>query len=92
MKGVIHDWPDIDAARILRNTRSVMRLDGTLLLMERIADSAAHPSGLMELLMLVLGGCERTEADFRSLLADTGFSLTRIISTKASTLIECHPV
>jgi len=34
MKGVIHDWPDIDAARILRNTRSVMRLDGTLLLME----------------------------------------------------------
>jgi hypothetical protein len=92
MKGVIHDWPDIDAARILRNTRSVMRLDGTLLLMERIADSAAHPSGLMELLMLVIGGCERTEADFRSLLADTGFSLTRIISTKASTLIECHPV
>jgi hypothetical protein len=60
-----HDWPDIDAARILRNTRSVMRLDGTLLLMERIADSAAHPSGLMELLMLVIGGCERTEADFR---------------------------
>ena len=30
--------------------------------------------------------------DFRSLLADTGFSLTRIISTEASTLIECHPV
>jgi hypothetical protein len=92
MKGVIHDWPDIDAARILRNTRSVMRSDGTLLLMERIADSAAHPSGLMELLMLVIGGCERTEAHFRSLLADTGFSLTRIVSTKASTLIECHPV
>lgn len=92
MKGVIHDWPDIDAARILRNTRSVMRPDGTLLLMERVADSAAHPSGLMELLMLVLGGCERTEADFRSLLADTGFSLNRIISTEASTLIECHPV
>jgi hypothetical protein len=92
MKGIIHDWPDIDAARILRNTRSAMRPNGTLLLMERVADSAAHPSGLMELLMLVIGGRERTEADFRSLLADTGFSLTRIISTKASTLIECHPV
>ena len=92
MKGVIHDWPDIGAARILRNTRSVIRLNGTLLLMERISDSGTHPSGLMELLMLVIGGCERTEADFRSLLADTGFSLTRIISTKASTLIECHPV
>jgi hypothetical protein len=43
-------------------------------------------------MIVVIGGCERTEADFRSLLADTGFSLTRIISTEASTLIECHPV
>jgi hypothetical protein len=42
--------------------------------------------------MLVIGGRERTEADFRSLLADTGFSLSRVISTTASTLIECHPV
>jgi hypothetical protein len=24
-------------------------------------------------MMVVIGGCERTEADFRSLLADTGF-------------------
>jgi hypothetical protein len=92
VKGIVHDWPDVEAAKILRNTRSAMRPNGTLLLMERVADSAAHPSGLMELLMLVIGGRERTEADFRSLLADTGFSLSRVISTKASTLIECHPV
>ena len=92
MKGVIHDWPDDDATRILRNTRRAIRPDGTLLLIESIADSATRPTGLMELLMLVLGGRERTEADFRSLVAATGFSLTRIIPTEASTLIECHPV
>ncbi|HXY26470.1 MAG TPA: methyltransferase [Candidatus Acidoferrum sp.] len=91
LKGVIHDWPDVDAARILHNTRRAIRPNGTLLLIEGIVDSA-RPVGLMELLMLVIGGQERTEGEFRSLLAATGFSLTRIISTETSSLIECHPV
>jgi O-methyltransferase domain len=90
-KGVLHDWPDDDAARILRNTRAAIRPDGTLLLIENIVDSADRPAGLMDLLMLVVGGRERTEADFRSLLDSTRFSLTHIIPTEASRLIECHP-
>ncbi len=92
MKGVIHDWPDQDAARILRNTRRAIRPGGTLLLSESLVDSSSRPAGLMELLMLVIGGCERAEAEFRSLLADTGFSLTRVIPTEMGSLIECHPV
>jgi SAM-dependent methyltransferase len=92
LKGVIHDWPDDDAVRILRNTRRAIRPGGTLLLIEGIVDSAARPAGLMDPLMLVIGGRERAEADFRSLLASTRFSLTRIIPTEASSLIECHPV
>jgi hypothetical protein len=91
LKGVLHDWPDDDAARILCNTRAAIRPDGTLLLIENIVDSADRPAGLMDLLMLVVGGRERTEADFRSLLDSTRFSLTRIIPTEASWLIECHP-
>jgi SAM-dependent methyltransferase len=92
LKGVIHDWPDADAARILRNTRRAIRPDGTLLLIEGIVDSTARPVGLMELLMLVIGGRERSEAEFRSLLASVDFSLARIIPTGTSSLIECHPV
>ena len=92
LKGVIHDWSDEDAARILRNTHRAIRPDGTLLLIEGIVDSATRPVGLMELLMLVIGGRERSEAEFRSLLHSAGFSLTRIIPTEASSVIECHPI
>ena len=90
LKGVIHDWPDEDAVRILRNTRRAIPQDGMLVLIERIVDSA-RPAGLMDLLMLVLGGRERTEADLRALLAAAGFSLTCIIPTEADSLIECRP-
>jgi O-methyltransferase domain/Dimerisation domain len=92
LKGVIHDWPDEEAARILHNTRRSIPPDGTLLLIEGLVDSPARPVGLMELLMVVIGGRERSEADFRSLLAATGFALTRIVATEALSLIECHPV
>jgi SAM-dependent methyltransferase len=92
LKGVLHDWPDEDAARILRNTRRAIRPDGTLILIEGVVDMGGRPVGPMELLMLVIGGRERTQAEFRSLLAATGFSLTRIIPTETSSLIECRPV
>ena len=92
LKGVIHDWPDEDAARILRNTRRAIRPGGTLLLIEGLADSPARPVGVIDLLMLVLGGRERTEGDFRSLLTGTGFAIGRIIPTEVSSVIECRPM
>ncbi len=91
LKGIIHDWPDDDAAKILRNVRRAIRPGGALLLCESTVDSSSRPSGLMELLMLVVGGCERSEAEFRSLLAATGFALDRVIPTKSHSLLECHP-
>jgi O-methyltransferase domain len=36
LKGVLHDWPDDDAVRILRNTRRAIRPEGTV-------DSAPAP-------------------------------------------------
>jgi hypothetical protein len=92
MKGVIHDWPNEDALRILRNTRRAIGQAGTLLLVENLVDAPARPVGVMELLMLVIGGRERKEADFRSLLAGAGFEMVGIIPAATSSLIECRPV
>jgi hypothetical protein len=91
LRRIIHDWEDEDAGRILSNVRSAMGPDGTLLLVEGLLDSAVHPAGLMDLVMLVLGGRERTEADFRSLLDSAGFALNRVIPAGTYSLIECHP-
>jgi len=92
LKGVIHDWQDEDAVKILRNTRRAIRADGTLLLIENIADLTHRSAGVIDLLMLVVGGRERTEDDFRSLLAAAGFAISRVIPTEATSVIECRPV
>lgn len=89
LKGVIHDWPDRDAIKILRNTHHAMGPGGTLLLVENVID-AHRPAGMIELLMLVIGGRERTEADFRSLLAAAGFAINRIVPAEGTSVIECH--
>jgi hypothetical protein len=92
LKGVIHDWADEDAARILGNVRRAIRADGTLLLVESLVDSSERPSGLGDLLMLVIGGRDRSEADFRRLLGFAGFGVAGVTATGASSLIECRPV
>jgi hypothetical protein len=89
LKGVIHDWPDQDAIRILRNTHRAMGPKGTLLLIENVVD-VHRPVGMIELLMLVIGGRERTETNFRSLLAAAGFAITRIVPAEGTSVIECH--
>jgi len=43
----------------------------------------------MDLMMLVLGGRERTEAEFRKLLAEAGFTLKRIIPAGTYCVLEC---
>ena len=71
--------------------RRAIRADGTLLLVEAL-DSAARPAGFGDLLMLVIGGRDRSETEFRALLAATGFAVARVIATEANSVIECSPV
>lgn len=91
---VIHDWPDDEAVKILRNCRKAMRPDSTLLLVEGILDENAPPNyAMMDMLMLVLAGSmERTENDFRNLLEKGGFELSKVIRQGWITMLECTPI
>ncbi len=91
---VLHDWDNAAAAAILRNCRRSLTDGGRLLLIEAIVpvDSDPSPVKLIDLQMLVVpGGRERTEAQWRVLLDDSGFELARIVPGDGINLIEARP-
>lgn len=82
LKSVIHDWDDERCGVILRNIRKTIRPGGKLLLVERLIDDGNEPcwGKFVDLVMLVVsGGRERTVAEYTSMYADAGFTLTRTI-------------
>jgi len=93
LSGIIHDWNDEAALRILRNCRRAIRPDGRLLLVETVLTPSSDPSSaLMDVLMMILtGGRERTEEEFRALLREAGFSLRRVVATPGASILEARP-
>ncbi|MBL8797823.1 MAG: methyltransferase [Planctomycetia bacterium] len=97
MKHIIHDWSDDHALNILRNCRRAMSPSGRLLLVEMVIPPGNEPhfGKLLDLEMLVMtqGGRERTESEYRALLAAAGFELTRIVPTRSpASVIEGQPI
>jgi len=95
---VIHDWDDEKAVAVLKVVRKAIAPHGRLILLEtmlRPAGSSVYPV-LSDLNMLLLtGGCERTEAEYVALYRTAGFELTKTVPTKSptgTTVIEGRPV
>jgi SAM-dependent methyltransferase len=70
IKSVIHDWDDERSVAILRNCRRAMTETSRLLLVEPLAPDTVGTSPLDAMLigsdlnmMLMTGGCERTETE-----------------------------
>ena len=93
LKGIIHDWDDEAALKILKNCRRAIHPDGRLLLAETVLSPSTDPaSALMDMLMMVLtSGRERTESEFRSLLQEAGFSMMQVIRAARASIIESRP-
>lgn len=86
LASVIHDWDDQHSLRILKQCRKAMDHGRRLLLVECVIRDSSEPlfSNLLDLQMLVVtGGRERTETQFRELLAAAGFRVTNVIQTAA---------
>ena len=98
VKSVIHDWDDERSLTLLRNIRKAMTPEARLLVVEPIvpARPGATPFDAMlahtDLNMLVVtGGRERTETDFRTLIERAGLVVTRIVPTPATmSIIEAR--
>jgi hypothetical protein len=96
LKHVLHDWDDEKCIAILTNLRRAIPNDGLLLVLEHIVPPGNEPSmtkGWDLLMLVLLAGRERNEAEFRSLLARTGFALARVIPTaSALNILDARPV
>ena len=84
LKQIIHDWDDDQATRLLQSCHRALAPNGKLLLVEMVIppDNRPSPAQAMDLNMLVVaGGRERTEDEYRQLCEAGGFRLERIIPT-----------
>ncbi len=96
LKSIIHDWDDERSVKILENCRRALPLQGgRLLLVERLMPEmlearVEHCSVTLSDLNMLRGpgGCERTESDYRELLHDSGFRMTRVLPAGRFNLIE----
>jgi hypothetical protein len=81
LSGILHDWDDEQASAICRMIRTAASPGARLLIAESVIPPGNDPEGAkwLDLLMLVLaGGRERTEPEWRELLASTGFDVEQI--------------
>ncbi|WP_225411869.1 acetylserotonin O-methyltransferase [Stigmatella hybrida] len=95
LKHILHDWNDAQAGKVLRACRAQLPHRGRLLAIEYVlpAGDTFSPGKLLDLEMLVVcGGQERTLEHWKSLMADNGLTLDRVIATPSGvSIIEASP-
>ena len=100
LKSIVHDWDDEHALKILATCRAAMGATSRLLLVERVVPdrvttSATDMASVMSDLhmMVLLGGRERTDAEYAALFEAVGLRLTRDIELRSDFhVVEAQPV
>jgi methylase of polypeptide subunit release factors len=100
LKSVLHDWDDAPARTILDACRAATGTGARLVIVERVMPERMRATpehqnlARTDLTMLVaLAAKERTEAEFRDLLAAAGFELTRTLPAGLGfSVLEARPV
>jgi hypothetical protein len=101
LKHVLHGYTDDKAAEVLRNCRAVVPPEGSLLVIEFVLpDVVSGPAPelvgrfMSDLnMMVVTGGRERSEREWRQLLEEAGFKLMRNIPVPEMdiSILEARP-
>jgi hypothetical protein len=87
LKRVIHDWSDEEAIKILANCRDVVAPAGRVVVIEPVVIGLT--SALSDVVMMTLGGRERTNRDFERLFSASGLKVSRLVAaTPAVSVVE----
>lgn len=89
MSHAVHDWDAKRLDALFTSLRRATRPGTRLHIIEALASGqTAVPARVLDLMMLVgTGGQERTEEEYRDLLAAHGFTQTRVLQTGTSACI-----
>jgi O-methyltransferase domain len=96
LKHIIHDWSDEHCQTILRLMREKLPKEGRVLVCEMVVPDEPGPSPAkmldIEMLVMTVGGKERTAQEFGELFASSGLRLNRIVPTsRPISVIEALP-
>lgn len=89
LSGILHDWPDEDAERILSRCREAAGSTGTILVIERTGAGGEEPSTEMDLrLLVVFDGRERGVAALGTIAARAGLRIVAVHPAGVLSVIE----
>jgi hypothetical protein len=94
LKRILHDWSDDQALRILRRCREAMSAQSRLVIMDAVVPNGNTMdfSKVSDIMMMILGGRERSEEEFKALLQQAGFKLENVTLTPGVlTIVEASP-
>jgi O-methyltransferase domain len=96
MKHIIHDWGDEHCRAILKLIRAQLPPHGRVLVCEQVMPEEPGPAPAkmldIEMLVMTVGGKERTPKEFGELFASAGLKLGRVVTTPTPTcVIEALP-
>jgi hypothetical protein len=81
LSNILHDWDDERCMTILVNCRKAMTTGSKLIIVEAVVPEEPSPMLFVDLqMMVVVGGVQRTAAEFRELLEPAGFGAMRVMS------------
>jgi 2,7-dihydroxy-5-methyl-1-naphthoate 7-O-methyltransferase len=90
LRGILNDWPDREAAAILRRCAEAARPTGRVVVLKSVNPDGARRGLTIE--MVLLGGKHRTLTEFRELARDAGLEVIAAgLQESGYYVVECRP-
>jgi SAM-dependent methyltransferase len=91
LKGILNDWPDAEATKILSRCAEAARPDGRVVVLGGVTPDEARSGLVIE--MVLLGGKYRTVTEFRELARVAGLEVLAADRQPSGRFVtECRPI